>query len=239
MSSPFDEAVVLLVGASGGIGRSLVRALQDAGAARIFAASREPMDAAPGIEPLSLDVVDAEAVRKAAQAVGEKVDILIYCAGFNANLRLFAEEGDTAARQEMEVNYFGLLNVARAFGPAMRRQGRGTIVNVLTVLSHVNHPLMATYCASKAAAHSLTQALRAELVGVRVCGVYPPAVDTPMSRHIPGPKLSPDELARAIVTAVQNGVDELYPGAAGSLRHALDADRKQVERQMAARLPLE
>jgi hypothetical protein len=87
---------------------------------------------------------------------------------------------------------------------------------MLSFLSHVSVPQMATYCASKAAAHSLTQSLRQSLRprGITVCGVYPTAVDTAMSRDFPGAKLAPAELARMIVDAVESGVEELYPAPA-------------------------
>ena len=84
-------------------------------------------------------------------------------AGANANSRIFLPPTLDGAREEMEVNVFGLLNMVRAFAPAMQRRRQGTIVNMLSMVSLVNVPRMATYCASKAAAYSLTQAIRAEL----------------------------------------------------------------------------
>lgn len=95
------------------------------------------------------------------------------------------------------------------------------MINMLSFLSHVNLPLMASYCASKAAAHSLTQALRAEwrAKAVRVCGIYPTAVDTTMSAELSIPKLAPDQLAFEVIAALIRGDEDVYPGDA-SLAYA-------------------
>jgi NAD(P)-dependent dehydrogenase (short-subunit alcohol dehydrogenase family) len=235
---PIEGAVVFLAGASGGIGTVLVRALLDAGAREIVAAALDPGPAGPGVVPFALDITDAPAVRDAAGQWAPRTDILVNAAGVNANQRLFSPGFDERARREMEVNYFGLLNVAAAFAPAMRDRGRGTIVHLLTFLSHVNLPLMASYCASKAAAHSVTQALRAELAsaGVRVCGVYPTVVDTPMSRDVDGPKMSADELAATVVQAIKLGTEDVFPGAAELAYRGYLEQPKRVERRMAQRL---
>ena len=94
-------------------------------------------------------------------------------------------------------------------------------------------------CASKAAGHSFTQALRAEVGrdGVQVCGIYPTVVDTAMSRDIAGPKLAPAELAREILQAIESGAEEVYPGPAAAAYQMYLADPKAAERRMAARLP--
>ena len=115
----------------------------------------------------------------------------------------------------------------------------GLFVHLLTFLSHVNLPLMAGYCASKAAGHSFTQALRAEVgrAGVQVCGIYPTVVDTAMSRDLAGPKLTPAELAQAILQAIESGAEDAYPGPAAAAYELYLADPKAAERRMAARLP--
>jgi NAD(P)-dependent dehydrogenase (short-subunit alcohol dehydrogenase family) len=232
---------VLVTGASGGIGSELVKAFLQAGATEVIAAGRTlPQSVAEGATPLQLDVTSSSSVAEAAARVADRVDIVVNCSGFNANQRLHGADLG-AARKEMDVNFFGLLQVYQAFAPAMKARRSGTFVNMLTVLAHANLPLMATYCASKAAALSLTQAMRAELepFGVRVCAVLPPAVDTAMSANIPPPKLSPVQLASEVMAAVRDGVDDLYPGAAAVLRQSLQKDWKAVERTLASRLPRE
>ena len=230
---------MLVTGAGGGIGIALTQALLAAGAAEVVGAGRSPIAPAARVTPEVVDVTDAASVQALAERCASRVSMVIHCAGVNANQRLFTPGFEAAARREMDTNYFGLLHLAASFAPAMQARGSGLFVNLLTVLSHVNLPLMATYCASKAAAHSITQALRAELArsGVQVCGVYPAVVDTAMSQHIPGPKLAPTDLAQAIVQAIESGADTVYPGVAeGAYRNYL-ADPQATEGRMASRLP--
>lgn len=238
MAERLKDAVVLLSGAGGGIGTALTQALLAAGVAEIMSAGRDHPSANERVRQETVDITDPAAVQALAQRHAARVDVVIACAGVNANQRLFTPGFEASARREMEVNCFGLLNLASAFAPAMQARGSGLFVHLLTFLSHVNLPLMAGYCASKAAAHSLTQAMRAELAprGVKVCGVYPAVVDTAMSRDIPGPKLAPAELAQALVQAIESGAEDVYPGPAAGAYQLYLADPKTAERRMAARL---
>ncbi|MGE0331789.1 MAG: SDR family NAD(P)-dependent oxidoreductase [Ramlibacter sp.] len=239
MADRLKNTVVVLTGAGGGIGTALTEALLQAGVAEIIATGRETPEPQPRVRAELLDVTDAGSVHALAERLGNRVSVVIHCAGVNGNRRLFTPGYEDGARLEMAVNYFGLLNLAAAFAPAMRARRNGVFVNLLSLLSHVNLPHMATYCASKAAAHSLTQALRAELSrdGVLVCGVYPAVVDTSMSSHIPGTKLAPAELAQLIVQGIEQGAEDIFPGPAEAAYRQFVADPKGMERGMAARLP--
>jgi NAD(P)-dependent dehydrogenase (short-subunit alcohol dehydrogenase family)/uncharacterized OB-fold protein len=238
MSDPNCEItgkVVLITGANGGIGRELVAAFRSAGAGEVIEVGGTSATAGQ----TRLDITDAAAVAALAGSLAPRVDILVNNAGFNGNRGALIED-DQLARLEMDVNYFGLLNMIRAFSPAMRERGQGLIVNMLSMLAHVNLPVLGSYSASKAAALSLTQAARAELApwGVRVCNILPGAVDTRMSTHVPPPKLAPAQLAAAVVKAVRSGVEDIYPGAAAERLHAaMRADAKALEKEMATRLP--
>jgi short-subunit dehydrogenase len=120
----------------------------------------------------------------------------------------------------MDINYFGLLRLAQEFGPAMRsRDADGgssatAWVNLLSVYALSNFPPHGTFSASKAAALSLSQCLRAEMrgAGVRVINVFPGPIDDEWNRTLPPPKLSPDALAKAVIGALQDGVEDVYPG---------------------------
>lgn len=233
--------VVLVVGASGGIGSALVSALLEADAHEVIAAGRTtPAASHPRVTPIHMDVTQTSSVMKAAEIHGSRVDWVICINGVNSNHRL-VQYDEAAAREEMETNYFGLINIFHAFAPAMKARRSGAIINILSALAHVNHPLMATYCASKAAAFSVTQAMRAELAtsGVRVRAVLAPAVNTRMSAHLMQPKLAPEAFATLLIEALEGDEDDIYPAAAETLREALLRDRKAVERTFAAYIPIE
>ncbi len=232
---------VLITGANGGIGQALVQAFADAGAGKVVAASREGRvtSEAANVVPLALNLTSATSIERAADTLAE-VEILVNNAGRNFNEGLLAAADMNAAEEEIQVNYLGTLRLIRAVAPAMKRRNGGLIVNLSTVLAHVNLPAMGSYCASKAALHSLTQGIRAELApwGVRVMGVYPGAVDIAMSADFPPPKMAPAAVARAALHAIGEGHEDCYPGdMAGELRAKLDEDAKAVERELAAFLP--
>ena len=120
----------------------------------------------------------------------------------------------------MDVNYFGLLRLAQEFGPALRARGADgqsnamAWVNLLSIYALANFPPHGTFSASKAAAHSLAQCLRAEMrpAGVRVINVFPGPIDDEWNQLLPPPKLAPAALANAVVAALRDGVEDVYPG---------------------------
>jgi NAD(P)-dependent dehydrogenase (short-subunit alcohol dehydrogenase family) len=136
----------------------------------------------------------------------------------------------------MRVNYFGTLEMCRAFAPILAGNGGGAIVNVLSILGRVAAPRLGGYSASKAAAVSLTQSIRAQLAprGTLVIGVLPGFIDTDMARRVTAPKLSPGSVASTIMEALRDGVEDVYPGMAADIEQALRHDPKAVERQFAA-----
>jgi NAD(P)-dependent dehydrogenase (short-subunit alcohol dehydrogenase family) len=248
-SAPADglrDAVALVTGTSRGIGPCLVRALLDAGARRIYCAAREPAQTAALVAsapdrlvPIKLDVTSDAEAQAAAERAGD-VTLLVNNAGRNFNQAFSSADAMANARAEMETNYFGPLRLCRAFAPVLRRNGGGVIVNMLSILAHMSLPMMGSLCASKAAALSLTQALRAELAsqGTRVVGVLPGAVDTDMTRGLTIPKLAPQDVAAAVVDGLRRGLEEIYPGdMAAGVAFGLSLDPKEVERQFAQYRP--
>lgn len=239
MTYSIGGATVLLLGGSGGIGAALADILIERGAASVIIASKNPVGSAVSHQKVALervDVADWASVRKLADSLFNRdISIVINCAGVNGNQRLVADNSLEMAHREMAVNYFGVLHVAKAFGPILAARGGGVYMQVLSFLSHINLPMMASYCASKAAAHSLTQALRAEwrCKGIKVCGVYPTAVDTTMSQDVRGPKMLPAELAREMVNSLVNGDEDLFPGDAKFAYADFLRDPKALEVAMA------
>lgn len=233
-------ASVLVIGGSGGIGSALVDRLSLLGAARIVVASARkpiPQPNNPRLIAETADVTDKGSLIALVDRLRVyDISLVVNCAGVNGNCRLYEEQSENMARREIEVNYFGLMNVAAAFAPLLVARGGGTIMTMLSFLSHMNLPTMASYCASKAAAHSLTQALRAEWSkqGVHFCGVYPTAVDTRMSANQQGPKQSPHELAAEMLEGVARGDEDVFPGSAGEAYKEMLRDPKSLECAMAS-----
>jgi NAD(P)-dependent dehydrogenase (short-subunit alcohol dehydrogenase family) len=230
---------VLVTGASGGLGKAIVPALLATGVRRVIATDlRTERWDSPAVEPVVLDITDRRSVAEAAAQLSADVDILINNAGHNHNTRFLDVDDDDNALREMQVNYFGTLNMIRAFSPAMRNRGHGVIVNMMTIGSHVSFPNMGSYCASKAALDSMTMAVRAELsyFGVDVVGIYPPAADTKMSAHVPPPKMAPSDVAAQLVAALQDGREDSYFGMADDLYARARREPKAVERMLRGRV---
>jgi NAD(P)-dependent dehydrogenase (short-subunit alcohol dehydrogenase family) len=117
----------------------------------------------------------------------------------------------SAARTEMETNYFGTLAMSRAFAPVLAAAGGGALVNVLSVASWYAPPFNASYCASKSAEWALTNALRVELhgQGTLVVGVHAGFIDTDMAATVEDSKISPHEVAAQTLDAIEKGQPEV------------------------------
>lgn len=237
--------IVLVTGANGGIGEALVKALLTRGVAKVYAAARTIAAVAElshrdadRVVAFRLDITHAASVAAAAEQCRD-VDLLINNAGINRGTSLMGPTGMERAREEMEVNFFGTLAMCRAFAPVLASRG-GAIVNICSIIGLVNLPLNGTYCASKAAVHSMLQGVRAELAprGIRVVGAYPGPVDTKMTAGQEMPKATPDQVAAAILAGVENGDEDVFPDPMSRDVHLkLLKDPKQVEREFAAMIP--
>jgi len=211
------------------LGQAIVKALAAAGADLIWVGYAEPwkkfagfdeLKALPQVTLLPLDVTDSKNVREVAAEIGGKVDILVSNAEYHRAYGIGNRPGVDTARAEMDVNYFGLLRLAQEFGPALRSRGADGLasatawVNLLSIYALANYPPHGTFSASKAAAHSLAQCLRAEMrpAGVRVINVFPGPIDDEWNQLLPPPKVTPAALANAMVSALQAGVEDVYPG---------------------------
>jgi NAD(P)-dependent dehydrogenase (short-subunit alcohol dehydrogenase family)/uncharacterized OB-fold protein len=220
---------VLVTDGKTALGQSLVRILVEAGADLVWVGYSEPWKKFPGFSELQkipqvtllpLDVTDSKNVREVAAEIGGKVDILVNNAEFHRAFGIGNRAGVETARSEMDVNYFGLLRLAQEFAPVMRARGADgqssavAWVNLLSVYALANFPPHGTFSASKAAAHSLAQCLRAEMrpAGVRVVNVFPGPIDDEWNQLTPPPKVAPGALAKAMVRALQEGVEDVYPG---------------------------
>jgi NAD(P)-dependent dehydrogenase (short-subunit alcohol dehydrogenase family) len=234
---------VLITGASRGLGRTLAFAFGAAGTREVLAGTRQAEDleslkteataAGLSITPIRLDVTSDDDVQ-AATKLGY-IDILINNAGvasFGDPLEMtFAD-----IQREIDVNYLGVVRMVRAFAPAMTEHGDGMIVNIATILAKVNLPIVATYCATKAALLSLGQGLRAHLAdkGVRVITVMPSTIDTDMSRGAEVPKLTKEFVAGEILRHIrEETIDPPIGEEAEGIYESLMKDPRAVEKMFA------
>jgi len=207
----------LVTGANRGIGRALVDALLDAGAAKVYATARRPEtldDVHPGdgrVARLALDLAD-ETSLAAAAADAKDARLVINTAGV-LHAGSFLDAPDDEIRADLETNYLGALRVARAFVPVLESAGGGAFANINSVVSLASMPAIGGYSASKAAAHSLTLALRGDLApkNIQVIGIYPGPIETDMTRQMDMDKFSAAETAKNIVAGIDAGEQSVFP----------------------------
>jgi NAD(P)-dependent dehydrogenase (short-subunit alcohol dehydrogenase family) len=206
------DSVVFVTGANRGLGLAFAQAALAAGARKVYAAARDPASVTlPGVVPIPLDVGNAAQVAAAVRDCGD-VTLLVNNAGISMGSSFLASpDAIAAARAEFEVNFFGPWALASAFAPVLKANGGGAIVNVLSALSWVSFPSVATYSASKSAAWSLTNGLRNELraQGTQVVALHVGYMDTDMTRGLDAPKSSPADVARVTLEGVEAGAFEV------------------------------
>ena len=226
-----EGSVALVTGANRGLGRVFARELVSRGAATVYGAARDPAAVVePGVTPVALDVTDP---RRVAEVAGQCADtsLLVNNAGIMRAGPFTGPSALDGARQEMEVNYFGTLDMCRAFAPVLAANGGGAMVNMLSVASFYTNPLFASYAASKAAAWSLTNGIRIELhrQGTLVVGVHSTFIETDMAAEINAPKISPESVARQAFDAVEAGQTEvLTDERTRSVKASLPRDQELI-----------
>lgn len=235
-----ENATLLVTGANRGLGRALVTTSLQRGARRIYAGARDVATltdlvriAPERVVPLALDVTDPASLQAAA-ARAQDVSLLVNNAGVLASFGILTSTR-TQLEQDFATNFFGVLAMSQAFLPALERAAEARIVNVLSIVSLANMPAIGGYSAAKAAAHSVTQALRAELQpkGIRVHAVFPGPIDTDMIRDFAVPKTHPDQVARAILTGVERDDLDIFPDPAAQEMGAVwRHDPKELEQRL-------
>ena len=235
-----QDSTALVTGANRGIGKAFANALLDRGATKVYAAVRDVATVTdPRLVPIQLDVTDPDRVAAVARELDD-VQLVVNNAGvLHVSVPLSASL-DTA-RMEFETNYLSLVSMTQAFAPVLERNGGGAFVNVLSAFSWVATPLLTTYCPSKAAAWSFTNAARIELgrQSTRVVGVYVYGVDTDMTAAIDVEKVPPAVVAASALDALEAGepeavVDDFSRAVKAGLSDDQDTLYPQIERQFLA-----
>lgn len=199
---------VVITGASSGIGEALARHYAAQGAL-LGLISRRPVSVSKGAS-YPVDVTDEAALVRVARDFIDRFgvpDVVIANAGISSGTT-GADQGDLSKLKKiLEVNVAGLAATLAAFAPAMREAGSGTLVGIASVAGFRGLAGNGAYCASKSAAITWMESLRAELygTGVSVVCVCPGYIDTPMTRvnrfHMPF-LISADEAAPRIARAI-------------------------------------
>jgi NAD(P)-dependent dehydrogenase (short-subunit alcohol dehydrogenase family) len=233
------NSVVVITGASSGIGRAGALAFAGKGTRVVLAARRqEPLEAAAeecrqagAADALAVptDVTDPEAVERLASAAVDRfgrIDVWVN----NAAVTVFAPFGDLPLddfRRVIDTNLYGYVQGARAALPRFRIQGRGVLINNASMVATLAEPYVAPYVVAKHGIRGLGMTLRQELVlerarGIRVCTVMPAMIDTPLLAHAGNytgrrlkalpPVYPAEEVARTIVRLVSRPRREVYVG---------------------------
>jgi NAD(P)-dependent dehydrogenase (short-subunit alcohol dehydrogenase family) len=229
---------VLITGANRGIGLALVNEALRRGAKRVYAGMRSAyQNADKRVTPLTLDVTNASQIQRGVGEV-DTLDVLIN----NAGIAIYDDLSNSdVIGQHMAVNFFGMLNVTRAFLPLLKRS-KGAIVNNLSMAALAPLPVIPAYAISKAAALSMTQSLRALLAGqgVTVHAAVLGPIDTDMNRGFDIPKASTESAAQGIFDGLEKSEEEIFPDPAS--QQIADGWRtgtaKALEHQFAAFVPL-
>lgn len=220
MGYEIQGQVALVTGANRGIGKAILEGLLKEGAAKVYAAVRNTasvtaLNEAYGdrVVPLVFDLTKPALIENAAK-VASDVSLVVNNAGVLKTSTALSEDAIESLQYEMETNVYGLIRVAQAFSPVLKANGGGVLVQLNSVASFKSFSPFATYCASKAAAYSVTQALKETLKeqGTSVVSVHPGPIDTDMGdsaglKEIAEP---PELVADALVAALKTGEFHVY-----------------------------
>jgi len=221
-SYDINGKTALVTGANRGIGKVIVETFLDKGGVKkVYAAVRNLASAkaltdkyGDQVEAIQIDLEKPETIKQAALKASD-VDIVVNNAGvLHSVTPLDANALDTMG-YEMEMNVSGLVRMAQAFAPVLKANGGGALIQLNSLASMKSFVPFATYCASKAAAYSITQALRDLLQeqGTTVVSVHPGPIDTDMANDAGIGEIAepPSLVADSILEALEKGEFHAFP----------------------------
>ncbi|ANS75924.1 short-chain dehydrogenase [Paenibacillus yonginensis] len=198
-----SNQTALVTGSNRGLGKELALELLARGA-KVYAGARNPASVdIPGAIPLQLDITDAKSVAAAAATAGD-VTLLINNAGVSTGASLLTGSLEDI-HQEFDTHFFGTLAMTRAFTPVIEKNGGGSILNILSVLSWLSLGGSGAYSAAKSAAWGMTNDLRLNLApkNIRVAALHVGYMDTDMTAGLNAPKSAPSDIAKLAVDGIE------------------------------------
>lgn len=222
-----SKQVVIVSGANRGLGKQVALELLARGA-KVYAGARNPESVdLPGAIPLQLDITNPQSVMTATE-IASDATVLINNAGSSTGASLL-----TGSLEDIHIEFnthaFGALSMIRAFAPVIEKNGGGSILNILSVLSWVSTGQEGAYAAAKAAEWGLTNVLRLELApkNIKVAGLHVGFMDTDMTTHVDAPKSSPQDIAKIAIDGIEADLYEIIA----------DSISQQVQQGLAGGVP--
>ena len=200
--------IVLITGANGGLGQSFINYCLEQNVQKIYCCARDINKLNINdsrIEIIKLDITNLLDIDNLVKSI-DYIDILINNAGVNSGKRIFEDISN-----DFEINVFGTLNIYKALYSKIKENG--SIITINSILAFMNLPIMAQYCASKSALHSITRAIRAELKSksIEVFEVFPGPMDTEMSKNLQMDKATPLQVVLNTFDGLTNKDFEIFP----------------------------
>lgn len=223
MSTGFDikGKIALVTGANRGIGKTIIESFLHSQASKVYAAVRVLESASSLVQkhgervvPIQIDLGKPETIAAAAEKTKD-VQVVVNNAGVLRRANPMADDAIESLNYEMRINVIGLMEIAQAFAPALKENGGGAFVQLNSLASIKCFSDFATYSASKAAAYSITQALRELLAqqGTAVLSVHPGPIATDMADAAGLIEIAepPSVVGEGIVSALKRGNFHLFP----------------------------
>ncbi len=215
----FRNAVVLLTGADGDIGKAFIDELLKRDVAKIYLtginieqlstlASHNPDTLFPSL----LDVTDSNQIKIFCSS-HKDINLLINNAGIELKSDFLNQKAHEYAQLEMNINYIGVVNLTNELIPTLKSNSNAAIINILSIASLCVIKRLSTYCASKMATHIFTQSIREDLnkYNIRVFGIYPGYIDSRMSADVDYDKISPATLVKNICDDIDLNKFNIFP----------------------------